>query len=484
MFYSQKLKKIFILRFFFLTFERNFSRLINEVLYVMNFKLSTYFSLLFPLYGNLKHFFKSRKLYTKKLNYLRFFKLYFKLFLRSKQIFTAFNRTHNDLLNELSCFSENNRKQIEKMLATLSEEKSFLENTKKLLENQHKELIERELNLKKYEILLEVKKADLKKQEKEFEKTKNEILLKESTYTELEKSLLLKEREIKEKEASVNLFLLEKEEFTKEKEKFLTEIETYLKEQKELKNKLTEKIREYEKKLAKLESIESTLESCKKDFSEEGKKAKIVVQETIRQMQKIAKTLLTQSEKLEEKYCNGSFRGFALPLDEIENKIESLKNHLEEINSYSEKNPDIPLSLFIKEIEERLIKANQFKEEWDFPMCFQSAIEGISICFSLEIFLKSLNEWQSHFDEVKDEVYEEETNYYTELGVSENASFEEIKKAYWDLVKKFHPDKQSSDISEEEKQANMEKFFKIQKAYEILSDELKRKEYDEGRRKK
>ena len=64
-------------------------------------------------------------------------------------------------------------------------------------------------------------------------------------------------------------------------------------------------------------------------------------------------------------------------------------------------------------------------------------------------------------------------NYYDELEVSKNASPEIINKAYKVLAKKYHP-----DTTTENKQEAEERFKKISEAYEILSNEQKRIEYD------
>ena len=64
-------------------------------------------------------------------------------------------------------------------------------------------------------------------------------------------------------------------------------------------------------------------------------------------------------------------------------------------------------------------------------------------------------------------------NYYDELEVSRNASSEVISRAYKVLAKKYHP-----DTTTEDKKIAEEKFKKISEAYEVLSNEQKRAEYD------
>jgi len=63
-------------------------------------------------------------------------------------------------------------------------------------------------------------------------------------------------------------------------------------------------------------------------------------------------------------------------------------------------------------------------------------------------------------------------NYYEILGISKNASKEDIKKAYRRLAHQYHPDKTSGDKTKEEK------FKEINEAYQVLTNDKKRAEYD------
>ncbi|KAJ2431550.1 mdj1 protein precursor, partial [Coemansia sp. RSA 2531] len=62
-------------------------------------------------------------------------------------------------------------------------------------------------------------------------------------------------------------------------------------------------------------------------------------------------------------------------------------------------------------------------------------------------------------------------DFYSVLGVKRDATQAEIKKAYYQLAKKYHPDANKAADAKD-------KFLKIQEAYDTLSDESKRSSYD------
>ena len=68
-----------------------------------------------------------------------------------------------------------------------------------------------------------------------------------------------------------------------------------------------------------------------------------------------------------------------------------------------------------------------------------------------------------------------EKDYYKALGVAKDASSQDIKKAYRKLARELHPDKNPGDAKAEAR------FKEVSEAYDVLSDDKRRREYDEAR---
>ncbi|MBO9598939.1 MAG: DnaJ domain-containing protein, partial [Cohnella sp.] len=63
-------------------------------------------------------------------------------------------------------------------------------------------------------------------------------------------------------------------------------------------------------------------------------------------------------------------------------------------------------------------------------------------------------------------------DYYEVLGVEKNAGGEDIKKAYRNLARKYHPDVNKAPDAET-------KFKEVKEAYDVLSDDQQRARYDQ-----
>ena len=68
-------------------------------------------------------------------------------------------------------------------------------------------------------------------------------------------------------------------------------------------------------------------------------------------------------------------------------------------------------------------------------------------------------------------------NYYDILGVPEFSSGDKVKKGFYVLAKKYHPD-MSKNLSEGVRKEYEDKFKSITAAYDILSDPVQKNNYD------
>ncbi|KAI4841009.1 DnaJ domain containing protein [Plasmodium brasilianum] len=86
-----------------------------------------------------------------------------------------------------------------------------------------------------------------------------------------------------------------------------------------------------------------------------------------------------------------------------------------------------------------------------------------------------LTERNEHCKRVYDNSSEDSKDYYSVLGVSKDATSNDIRKAYKKLTMKWHPDKH---LDPQDKIIAEEKFKTVVEAYDVLSDEEKREIYD------
>ena len=68
------------------------------------------------------------------------------------------------------------------------------------------------------------------------------------------------------------------------------------------------------------------------------------------------------------------------------------------------------------------------------------------------------------------------SEHYAALGLKSDASLADIKKAFRQKASQFHPDRNTAEDA-------AARFREVQEAYDVLSDETKRKAYDDNRRR-
>ena len=109
--------------------------------------------------------------------------------------------------------------------------------------------------------------------------------------------------------------------------------------------------------------------------------------------------------------------------------------------------------------------------------------EAAESCMTKAKSLDSTLQIDSELKQVSQEVAKaNEKDYYAVLGLKKDATAEQIKKAYKEMVRKHHPDKHAG--SKEEMEKAERRFKEINEANEVLSDPQKKQMYDLGGHKK
>ncbi|MCB9192637.1 MAG: DnaJ domain-containing protein [Flavobacteriales bacterium] len=434
-----------------------------------------------------------------------------------------------DLSIEKSNHIQESNSQVQKSITEVAEKNQKLneelknlvkenEKTRNILlerENEVRQKLEsledRQKEIRKDEIVIEARKAETRKNEQlaNERQTKLDVELKsvrereseaesikdqsekaiqeyESLYKELESdksiidSLKLEtetlHQQAKEKEESANAVF--------ERAKIIdAEIKAKEKEFEERRDRIEEslnaKIAEYDRRLEDLESTRELVDDIKFDHSEEGRQAKIVVKEAIRRSKMGLSDLITKFDELDEKFGGGTFKGFSIPLDEIDAGLSELKIQYEQINEHFSSNEALPesVSKWLGSIEDCILKADENIKAWEFSEAYRHIVSGLSTCRNYELLLQVLSDWSSGSEEEETVDDEDFIDWYEILEVDPEATAAEIKKQYHKMMKKYHPDKNGPES--DHKMAAL-----VNEAYNILKDKESRGKFDEERQKR
>lgn len=262
------------------------------------------------------------------------------------------------------------------------------------------------------------------------------------------------------------------------------EKERWEKDRTEIEKNLNEKIKEYDRKLADMEAVSETFDNIKYDDSEDGRRAKIVVKEAIRVSIKATEESLQRLKEIDEKYASGTFKGFSVPIDEINLCYEELKTQYAAIKEHAE-STGLDFSVWLGKIENCVLEADKYLKSFFFAESYRNIVEGLSYCKGYEDIITILNNyagasessgeepsdtsdgWIDLYKVLFDGDYDEAVDY-TELDIKQ------LKKQYRKMAKKYHPDKATENNREE----CTERFKQLNEAWDILSDADKRAAYD------
>ena len=345
---------------------------------------------------------------------------------------------------------------------------------------QDKVLDDERISIKKRENVAQKLAADSKAIKEDCDALKQKLNDKEDQLKIEEEQLNSQSQELNERRKKAESMFEKADNIEKE----LEEKERAFEEKRAgIEHSLNEKIKDYDRKIADMESVQQTVDAVKFDSAEEGKTAKIVVQEALRQAKKNLEDSARDFGKLQEKYGEGTFRGFAIPLSEIDNDFQELRELFQVIDEHA---TSTGINSFIRlkdHIAEYLEKVDNCRKSWELPESYRHICYGIATCKNYELFTQIIKEMQDeNTDESENDDVQsgDEPDYYEVLRVSENASNQEIKQAHKKLVRQYHPDTAHGD-QEKEKEFTA-KMQDINRARDVLLDKKKRAAYNERRK--
>ena len=410
------------------------------------------------------------------------------LFLNEREQYL--NKSKNDLDERI----EANRKEeitlhirseeIKKDEMRLNKKDRDLDDERENIKNERENIKEREKKSKNAEEKAEKSKEKYDEKYKEAESSKKEYEDK------------IKDLETREKECKINEADIKKrwEDLKTKESNFATQEETLRKEfeekqskweeeRVEIEAKLNEKIKEYDRKMADIDAMGETLDNINFDDSEDGRKAKIVVKETIRVGIGTLEDTLQKFKELDEKYASGTFKGFSVPIDEISQTNEELKTQYEGIKNHAESLEDMDnlFDTWIEKIETCIAEADKNYKSHYFAESYRKSVEGLAYCQGYINMVNIFNDFSGNSqsdDSQTDDVewfdyyeffFEEEFEKYDNVI---NITIDIIKRQWKKMAKKYHPDRNSGNKEAEEK------FKKLNEIWEILQDENKKAQYD------
>ena len=394
------------------------------------------------------------------------------------------------------------------LVAENEKRKNTLLEQEQKLALQKTELEERQHQIRKDEILLTAQKANIRKEEAAIEarektleweqdRVRNETQsakdLKQKAdevqekYQTLFTSLKMSEDAIKNQEEAAirknkdaDLKLRKADEISLKASSFEEEMKskeaTFEARREEIEVALKEKINEYDRRIMDLDNAKELLDGINYDDTENGKTAKLVVKEAIRQAKKTLGDVKTRFDELDEKYSSGTFKGFSTPLELIDNEFENLRAQYSQITEHIKSNPNLPSSVhkWLSTIEDQIIGADTHKKAWEFSEAYRCILYGVATCKNYELLIQILNDYASTENPEQADA-DTFVNWYDVLDVKNTDTCADIKKQFRKLAKKYHPDTAPDGKEEEYK----EKMANINKAWDILGDEDKRREFDD-----